>query len=236
MKSHTTRQASLFSVLIALAIASDCLGDEVLKSPSLTLLAEGSDEFKDVAPIVVGIGGLMVAAISLATGYWFNRQTLVHKAHEDEIKHIQEQLNSFFGPVKQLLGTSKLLHDILSSRQPDPENFKTLVALLEGVSFNSNDQTLIKEIIDVTCQIDKLIMDKCGLVSDDLQTPLWEASRHFRLIRLAHEGALSGDVEDLKRFVYPRHLNDAIDKEIEQLKKHLTDLKQKILSPDVDTV
>ena len=57
---------------------------------------------------------------------------------------------------------------------------------------------------------------------------LAKACRHFRIIRLAHEGKLTKEVERFKDFVYPRGLNRALDAEIDRLKERQRDLQRQI--------
>jgi len=145
------------------------------------------------------------------------------------IKDIQEKLNSFYGPFRQLLGTSERLYNEFRAHQPDPDSFRTLTALLRGKQFTGNDEILLRQIIEITEKLDDMILSKSELIDERLQPTLWEASTHFRLIRLAHRGHLSGEPERFERFVYPRELNSQIEAEIQRLRGKLEDLRQRIV-------
>jgi hypothetical protein len=169
-----------------------------------------------------------VAVISLLLAYSSNRRTLLQKAYEDEVKDIRMKLNAFYGPFRQLLGTSeRLSNEFRSGRPPD---FRTLTALLAGTTFGGNDKVLLEQIIEITQKLDELIISKSELIAEELQPVLWQASTHFRLIRLAHQGLLSGDVGRFEKFVYPRELNGAIDTAIQRLRERLEQLRQLIAS------
>ncbi len=170
-----------------------------------------------------------VAVISLMLTHSSNKRTLLQKAYEDEIKDIQEKLNSFYGPFRQLLGTSENLYNEFRARQPDPENFRTLTALLTGKQFTGNDKILLEQIIEITEKLDNLILSKSELIDERLQPTLWEASTHFRLIRLAHCGRMSGEPERFEKFVYPRGLNTEIEAEIQRLRGQLENVRKRIV-------
>jgi hypothetical protein len=132
----------------------------------------------------------------------------------------------FYGPFRQLLGTSERLYTEFRARQPEPDKFRTLLALLSGKKFTGNDKVLLEQIIEITQKLDDLILAKSALVKEGLQATLWEASTHFRLIRLAYKGDLSGEPDRFERFVYPRALNPAIDAEIGRLRGRLEELRK----------
>jgi hypothetical protein len=182
-----------------------------------------------------------VAIASLIVSYWSNKRMLqqtslsnqrilFQKAYEDEMKDIQIKLNSFYGPFRQLLGTSERLYNEFRSGQPDPANFRTLTALLRGTVFKGNNAVLLDQINQVTHQLDDLILAKSELIDEELQPILWQASTHFRMIHLAHKGLLAGEVERFEKFVYPRELNGAINAAIQRLRQRLEELRRLIAS------
>ena len=189
---------------------------------------QGPFPWKDLALIVLTATTVAVGVISLILTYRSNRRTLLQKAYEDEMKDIQTKLNSFYGPFRQLLATSKRLYDEFQSHQPDPANFRTLTALLEGTEFIGNDKILLEQILEITQELDKLILSKSELIDEGLQPALWEASTHFRLIRLAKNHSLAGEPQRFQKFVYPRPLNEAIDAEIGRLRNRLEELRRLI--------
>jgi hypothetical protein len=169
-----------------------------------------------LAPIIVGLVALLV-------GYHYNKRLLTQKNHEDERKEIYKKLNSFYGPVRQLLGTSYEFSNLL--RASRPEEFRTLVFLLEGNSFEGNDKVVLQQILEIGKHIERLVRDKSGLVEDkNLYELLWKLSTHIRLIRLASQGKLKGQRERFEEHVFPREIGEKIEKEILRLNTRLTEL------------
>ncbi len=168
---------------------------------------------KAIGPIIVGLAALFV-------GYYYNRRLLAQKNHEDERKEIYKKLNSFYGPMKQLLGVSFELYDRFTFSRP--KDFRTLVALLNGVKFEGNDKILLEQILEVEEHMDRLILEQSGLVDDeDLQKILSKVSTHFRVIRLAYKGDLVSQASRFEGNVFPREITAMIEKEIARLKNRL---------------
>jgi hypothetical protein len=183
-----------------------------------------TSSWRDVIPQLITLAALGLSALTLWLTDRNNKRTLRQKANEDEIKDINDKLNAFYGPFRQLLGTSERLTELFKSSHP-PE-YRTLMELLRGTKFDGNDKVLIAQIIDVTQNIDKLIVEKSGLIDESLQPLIARASTHFRLMKLAYDGTLSGEAERFKDDVYPRQLNQQIDEEIERLRTRKRSLKR----------
>ena len=202
------------------------------KSSSLPLhvkLEKDHDPWwKDTLPNLISLAAIVVAGLTLWLNASHNQRTLLQKAHEEEIKDIQEKLNTFYGPVRQLLATSERLTELFKvARAP---KYRTLIALIEGVKFDGNDGVLLKQIIDVTQQVDELIVKNSGLIDGSLQPLMAKASTHFRLMRLAHEGHLKGEANRFSEVVYPNELNARIDDEILRLQSRITELNTSVTS------
>jgi hypothetical protein len=169
-----------------------------------------------MGPIVIGLAGLYI-------GYRYNERSLTQKGHEDERKEISKKLNSFYGPVRQLLGTSFEFYKVLTLSRP--KDFRTLVFLLEGGIFEGNDAVLLQLILDVGENIERLIDEQSGLVDNkDLYELLWKLRTHIRLISLAANGKLKGEKERFEQHVFPRDVTDKIEKEILRLNARLAEL------------
>jgi hypothetical protein len=169
--------------------------------------------FKSIAPTIVALAALLL-------GYYYNKRLLTQKNHEDERKEIYKKLNSFYGPMKQLLGVSFELYGRLTSSRP--KEFRTLVALLKGEKFEGNDKILLEQILEVEEHMDRLVLEQSGLVDDDqLQQLLSKVSAHFRVIRLAYKGDLVGQASRFEGNVFPRDITAMIEKEITRLKNRL---------------
>lgn len=171
---------------------------------------------KAMGPIIVGLAGLYI-------GYRYNERSLTQKSHEDERKEIYKKLNSFYGPVRQLLGTSFEFSNLLRASRPD--DFRTLVFLLEGGLFEGNDKVVLQQILEIGEQIERLIQEQSGLVEDkNLYELLWKLSTHIRLIRLASKGELKSQRQRFEQYVFPREIVDKIEKEILRLNARLAEL------------
>jgi hypothetical protein len=182
-----------------------------------------ADFLKDYGPTILGFGGTFVGILTLILAYWYNDRLLRQKQHEEERNDIYAKLNGFYGPFRQLLGVSKDLFDQFTYSKP--AGFRTLIALIEGETFRGNDKALLEQILVVTGSIDKLILEKSGLVNDlELHSLLSKASTHFQLMRLAYEGRLHGEPDRFERYIFPRELAGKIDTHINGLQDRLKQL------------
>lgn len=172
-----------------------------------------------------GLLGILLGFVGVILTFFVNRRILDQQAHGEERKSINKKLNSFYGPFQQLRGTSFELYKMFTFAHDD--NFRTLNALLDGQKFEGNDKILLEQIINVSEELDKLIVTQSGLVDDEeLRRLLWIANTNFRLIRLAFQGVLVGDAERFKDYVFPRALDDKVAEEITRLKQRLDDLNK----------
>lgn len=171
---------------------------------------------KVVGPIVLGIAGMVL-------GYVYQRTQLKQAQREDERKEIYQKLNEFYGPVQHYLAKSNELYKRFTAFRP--AGFRTLIALLEGQRFEGNDKVLLEQILEIVAKVEELILSRSGLVDDtELRELLARAGTHFRFIGLAYEGLLVGEADRFKGYVYPRELNEKVDKQIEKLKARLNEL------------
>lgn len=172
-----------------------------------------------------GLFGILLGFVGVILTFQVNRRVLAQQVHDEERKLIYEKLNSFYGPFQQLRGASQELYKMFKPAQD--ENFRTLIALLEGKKFEGNDKILLEQIIDISKKLDRLIVKRIGLVDDEkLRQLLWIANTNFRLIRLAYQGALVGDIERFKEYVFPRELDAKVAEEIHRLKQRLDELNK----------
>jgi hypothetical protein len=187
------------------------------------------DFIKDIGPTVISFLAVLVSASSMYLIRDFNRRSLVQKQQDDIKKEIYKKLNEFYGPFQQLLGKSRELYEIFTYSRG--EDFRTLVALLEGEKFVGNDKVLIEQILKVTDKIEEMILSNSGLIDDDdLKALLQRASAHFTLIRLAYEGRIVGEIDRFKDRIFPRELAPKISSEIARLKRQLEDLNREVHS------
>jgi hypothetical protein len=171
-----------------------------------------------IGPIILGIAGMIL-------GYYFQRSQLKQKQREDERKEIYKKLNEFYGPIQQYLGKSRELYDRFTASRG--ANFRTLIALLAGEKFEGNDAVLLKQIIDIDERMEDLIITHSGLIDDaELRELLAKVGAHFRILRLAYDGVLTGEVERFEDYVYPRGLGPKIEDQIKKLKTRLDELNR----------
>jgi hypothetical protein len=175
--------------------------------------------------LVVSIGALILT-YKLTKGAWEEarrnaERTLQHQVKETEAKAIREKLDVFFGPLIQLRSTSNILYDALRGAQPNPENFRTLKAVLEGFQFDANSKMLVEEIIALGKLTEELIATKAGLIDEEIAEIVWKLQAHYRVLRLAYNGALKGEYDRFKDHVFPRGIDEALHAKASNLKARL---------------
>lgn len=150
------------------------------------------------------------------------RQEFARQRTRERAELVRSKLDSFYYPYKQLSDTNRLLHQSLKARQPNPDKFRTLTSLLEGHEFSKDDQSLICELVKIGAQLEVLLASRSGLVDDsELRSIFATAATHFRILRMASEGALRGDSERFAEKVYPRELDERLDAQIAALVEQL---------------
>lgn len=154
-----------------------------------------------------------------------SKQTVGPQHKEDERQELNQKLREFYGPLQQRLYRTRTLSQIF--RTGRPSDFRTLTALLQGEKFTGNDQTLVEEIIAIGQEIEELLVTQGGLIADpNLRDLLERAGTHFRILRMAYEGKLVGDVDRFKDYVFPRELDQAVEDQIQKLQARLAELNR----------
>ncbi|MCB0197557.1 MAG: hypothetical protein KDJ65_36765 [Anaerolineae bacterium] len=142
---------------------------------------------------------------------------------EDERREIERKLRTFYGPLQQRLNRTKTLAVIFRANRP--LEFRTLTALLQGEKFTGNDAELVNEIIQLGQEVEELLINEGGTVDDPyLRDLLIKAGTHFRILRMAYDGKLKGEVDRFKEFVFPRELDQAVEDQRQRLKTRLNEL------------
>jgi hypothetical protein len=171
----------------------------------------------DVLYGLISLGSLVIAGLAL---YFTNQQNkrMLYEAHrKEERDEINKKLDEFLGPYQQLLETSEAISNKL--RENKPEGWRTLTALLNGEKLVGNDKFLFEHIMDITNQIEDIRIKHGGLIDDeDLRKLLAKAGAHFRILKSAYKGEISGEVSRFADYVYPRGLNSQINDVIKALK------------------
>ncbi|MGD2090586.1 MAG: hypothetical protein PVH61_30720 [Candidatus Aminicenantes bacterium] len=177
---------------------------------------------KTIGPILVGLAAIVAS-------YILNQKMLKLKRNEDRIEMINRKLSEFYGPFQQYRRKSTELYKRFTYGKPN--DFRTVTALLKGEKFSGNDEVLLKEIIDIGKKVENLILSKSGLIDDEkLRNDLLpRVGTHILLLRLMYEGVIKGEseneIERFKRDVFPREIDDEIEKRIQELEIQLEEIK-----------
>jgi len=183
-----------------------------------------------IAAIIAGAVAFVTSVVTAIINVWYYRRQLRQKDTEQEIKRIQHLLDTFYGPFKTLKKTNTNLERLLKLKQteegPVRAEWRTLKRLLDGHKFTENEKVLIETIIMVDGQLDDLIGRCSGLITDpELQDEVNTFRAHYRVIKAAYDGKLHNEFWRFQDYVYPRGLNDLIDRETQRLQRYLTSLQ-----------
>lgn len=169
----------------------------------------------------------LVSIVAVSLSYLYNKRVISQKNGEDEKKEIYKKLNDFFGPFQAIRKKNKMLYDLfaLNHKVQNPE-FKTLIYLLEGHELKGNDKILFEEIIKNNEYLEKIIVEKAGLVdSAELRNDYFpKFIAHCNLIQLAYQKQLVGEQERFKEYIFPRGIDACIEKEFDKYNLRLKEL------------
>lgn len=152
---------------------------------------------------------IVVSFIVAFVGWTGTYYTIASHRAQEERKRIQRQLDEFYGPIEQLRRESfHLYYTFLDERRKSDENYRLLIDLAENGKehFLSNEVVIMEQIAEIGKEVQKIILEKGGLVEDAELTSKWlpELAAHTRLFRLALEGKLSkGMGKELNGAVFP---------------------------------
>lgn len=183
----------------------------------------------DWGKFLISMGPVLVGILAIVFTNVQTNKNLNSKKVEEKRQEIYKKLNDFYGPLLQLRKKSNRLYQKFSESHKTTNNqFRTLTYLLDGNTFRGNDETLLKEIIDIGEQCEKLIQEKSGLIDDShLRTEvLPKATTHFLILRLAYNGALKGDSAKYKDLTFPSDLDNLLEKRKSELEAELRELNK----------
>lgn len=186
----------------------------------------GIDYNKLIVSYLPLIAGILTLAITLVV----NNKNINSQKEADERKEIYKKLNEFYGPLLQLRLKSNLLYKKFSEKfNSDGNHFRTLTYLLEGNKFDGNEEEILKEIIEIGEQCEKLIHEKAGLIDDQyLRTEILpKATTHFLILRMAYKGLLKGEADKYSDLTFPAELNKLLEKRKAELESELNRLNSK---------
>lgn len=171
-----------------------------------------------IGPIFIGLVGVLLA-------FYTSVMAIKNKQHDDERAEIYKKLNEFYSPFEQLRKKSFRLYQLFTEGKDD--SFRTLPALLRGDKFSENNQKLLEEIIRIDEKLEKLILDKSGLIDQgEIRDLLAKAATHFHIITQAFNGQLHGEPDRFNNYVFPRELDGKISEQINTLKERLNKLNR----------
>lgn len=176
-----------------------------------------------LAPYVIGIGGYVLA-------YWQISRPLKAAKTERELRSVSKKLNEFYAPFYQLRKKSHSLYLEFRAEceRLDPEFTSTLKHLLEGKSFTGNSATLLNEIILIGDECESFIHRNAGLIDDEAirEELLPKLTTHYRLVKLATEGKLIGDVETIGKYTFPSEIDTYLKQRINELEAEVSRLSK----------
>lgn len=172
------------------------------------------------------LGASLVSIIAIIIAFIFNVKLLKQKKYEEERKLINEILTNLYGPIKQYLNKSRELYIRFTLNKP--ENFRTITALANGVVFAGNDKVLLEEIINIGIKVEDIIIAKAGLIDDnELREDYFpKFVSHTTLLRLLYKGVIIGEPERFKDDLFPRGIEDQLEKRIKELYKRIEELNR----------
>lgn len=147
-----------------------------------------------------------------------NQATLWQKSNEGELNSIKESLDKFYGPLMTRLHADHILAQDIRSRQP--VGYRLLTSLFDPrwlANLPTGEQKLATVICEHAGKLEEMIIN-AGSVDPILIPYLSRSAAHFRILRLAYEGAL-------KKYVYPKPLDAVLMLEIERLNARVNTLR-----------
>lgn len=171
--------------------------------------------------LISTIGSLLIGLSGIGATVYINLKVIKQNNREDEKKEIYKKLNDFYGPFIQLRNKSHELYQIF--RNNNKGNSPTLKLLLSGQKLTDNDKTILQEIIQIGEKCEDLILNKAGLVDDDVfrQDILPRAATHFFIIRMAYNELLKGETDRFLEYKFPNELDEWLEGKTEELKGKL---------------
>ena len=188
--------------------------------------AASDDSFtlKDILLIAAPILNLLGVGVIV----YYTRQNVMaeqrFKANEAEAEFIQNKLDKFYGPFILLSSGNKLLAQDLRSRQDKPDEYRLLAGLFDEEwrnGLSEGDKELVTQICETADSLSGIIVSNAGLVNPEILPYLARVLAHFKILKLAYDKKLGGDIEPFNRYVYPMQLDPVLDAESKRLQERL---------------
>lgn len=172
--------------------------------------------------ITIIAGPILVLILQLVSQLLFkkidNKKENIAKKNEQ----INFELEKFYYPMIELLRKNKIVYNIFTSNKN--QEFRTLVEIINGYNFSENDQCLLNEIIKNDQEINKLIFRYKHIIKQDIELSniINNASVHFTLMEMASNQKIKNESSRFSEHVFPRELENKIEKKIRELSNQLT--------------
>lgn len=188
------------------------------------------DEQKNFMDYLIASGSIIVGVSAVIFSYLMNRrlikenEKLKNKELENEYKQkiqyfdrseVYKRLNDFYAPLQLLRRTSAELHKIFKNGQ----DFRTLPELIRGERFEKNDREVLKEIIQIGDQCQKIIVANSGLIDNkelrDIHLP--KLLTHYILIKKAFAGEIVNELNRFEGYEFPNEIDEILEKKVNNL-------------------
>ncbi|MCK8085763.1 class I SAM-dependent methyltransferase [Vibrio sp. 1CM8B] len=181
-----------------------------------------------IAPIVSLLG-----AIFIFYKYGADRK---EARSQKKIERLEEHLNTFFGPLKELREESKLLYEMFAIDLKDQEkkqgrHFRTIRYLRQNDlnTLSEYDIEILDSIIRISKKNIEFIEENSGAIENTaLSTLLGKLCAHFRVMEIAAKGKLLGAPESMENIVFPLETDGAIDNEVKKIHYKLDKLRNNL--------
>ncbi len=137
----------------------------------------------------------IIGALVALPGFLLNSQNSRLQRKKSERDEIYKKINSFYGPIRLQLKTSKEFYNLFCSsikQRLGLDTFRTLPYILDGNQLNKTEKTILKQILKIGKNIEQIINNNAGLIDDDnLHKEMVQLATHLQIIREAYEGGYS---------------------------------------------
>jgi len=194
------------------------------------------DAITPTASILTALISILLAFKTIrkySNDYKLQLEQVKSEKRKDEILKAKDKIEKFYGPINSLLEESRTIYTHFALQEKEllkeqGEYFRTLRFLTEtGDSDHKglerlakHDIELFNHIIDISDKVTNLIETESGHIDNPaLHTLLGKLAAHYRIIKSASEGKLTGQSKYLESIVFPLEINGAINSEICKLLK-----------------
>ncbi|MAS93096.1 MAG: hypothetical protein CMO55_07855 [Verrucomicrobiales bacterium] len=194
------------------------------------------------------LGSVFIALIAFGTGLVREVISAMSDQRNAQRKEIHEKLNKFYAPLLLQIEVLKQLNSSFKGG----EDYRILEELLKGKYPEGNQKSILDQIIAIEVDVEKLILEGAGLVDKDLFSSMPEDLNgdkllrrscgdenyesvyqvlqdflvHIRILRMAANKEICGDLEGFRKYVFPRILDEVLESKVLELKENLAELNR----------